>query len=160
MSKIEIPDHYGRDRYTGKAFEFDISFITDKRLHSTEYARYDIRLNVPGLKDGRVLGWIVRGESRKGRPTWDVRVSSGAFRGTDPTDVGDSLDKVPTHLTRSETDGAGHRPIEYGCPDRENAAYYLLCYLARNGSPIIPGNGPHPGVVTWESRFPASRFAH
>lgn len=146
MPTIEITDHY---RHNGGTYTFDVSFIKKRDFDD----RYNIRLNVPGLKGGRVLGWLVKGDRRG---TWEVRVSSEAFRGADATDRGDSLDKVPTSLTRSETDGAGHRAIAYGCGTQWEAAYMLLAYLIRERSPIVPGFGPHHDVVTWASRWPNS----
>lgn len=105
---------------------------------------------------GRPVGWICRSNERSvrapHRATWDVRVCSGAYQGTGPTDEGYVLDKVPSHLTK-ERNGEPYRydPVYYHARTIEDAMWELAHYLTSTSAPAV-GFDAHPDVITWASR--------
>lgn len=101
--------------------------------------------------NGRILGWVISPNEAGHSETWIAYAADGAFRGDDINDEGDTLDKVPTSLTRR---GNGYRAI--AGDTRLEATGYLIQEMCREHATAL-GFGRHPQVARHLADRPALR---
>jgi len=105
--------------------------------------------NLVHAETGRILGWITRGSVARDR-TWQVRLSSIAFRGESPTDTGDVMDSVPYWLYDGQSGDPFVSCVHSNTRDRWEAAYDIVQALVSRRAPAV-GFGRHPEVDTSRS---------
>jgi hypothetical protein len=132
-------------------------YLDVKLSYNRSWRRWIVRR----ADNGRSLGWLQQASDGDRKGTWEARIDEAAFRGTGPDDKGDILDHVDElRLFNGYRDGdmTKHRAIATG-ETRDGAINAIFKHLLDHRAPAVgfTYDASHPGVTTWESRYPTRK---